>query len=123
MRPIRAGTPVVLLVCAALGACGSTGVACTTEFRYGISIRALDAASGQPLAAGLAGTLSDGSYHETMQVFPDGQLVGAGERAGTYAATVSATGYQTWTQQGIRVEADRCHVQGVHVDARLTGQP
>ena len=96
-------------------------MACTDEFAYGISIHASDAASGAPITAGLAGVLTDGSYHEDMMVWPTGAtLVGAGERKGTYAATVSATGYRTWSKDGIQVDADRCHVKGVSVDAQLT---
>jgi hypothetical protein len=117
--------PLVLLCCALLAGCSASTnpVVCTALYAYGVSVRAVDASTGQPVTAGLTGTLADGSYRETMQVFPTGELVGAGERAGTYLVSVGATGYQSWTQADVRVSADECHVQGVHLDARLTRLP
>jgi hypothetical protein len=46
-------------------------------------------------------------------------LVGAGERAGTYAVTVTATGYAEWTTSGVVVTADECHVIPVRLEPRL----
>jgi hypothetical protein len=122
-RPIVTARLVVVALCVALSACSTTEVVCTTLFAYGISVRAVDASTGQPVTVGLTGTLSEGGYRETMQVFPTGELVGAGARAGTYVVSVTAAGYQPWTQSDVRVGADECHVQGVHLDARLTRLP
>ena len=122
MRNPAAGA-ILLLMSVSVGGCSGSpsGVVCTDEFAYGISIHVSDAATGAPITSGLSGTLTDGSYHENMMPWPSGAtLVGAGERKGTYAATVSAPGYQTWQKDGIQVGANECHVVGVSVDAKLT---
>jgi hypothetical protein len=46
-------------------------------------------------------------------------LVTAGERAGTYDLVVRSAGYRDWTQNGVEVTADRCHVNSTSVSARL----
>jgi hypothetical protein len=85
---------------------------------FGVVITALDASSGQPVTSGLSGVLSDGSYHEDMEVLAN-QLVGAGERAGRYSVSVTASRYRAWVQHEIRVEANECHVQPVRLEAKL----
>ena len=41
------------------------------------------------------------------------------EREGTYAVTVSKSGYKAWTASGVRVIRDGCHVRTVKLNARL----
>ena len=60
----------------------------------------------------------DGDFSEDMESFSN-SLVGAGERAGTYDATVTATGYAAWTSEDIFVTEDECHVIPVSISAEL----
>lgn len=104
-----------------LAGCGNLldGQACTADFRYGISISVLDRATGLPVIEGIAGEVRDGSYVETMEVFFENQLVGAGERAGTYDVSVTALGYAPWSQQNVDVDKDECHVEQRTLTATL----
>ncbi len=86
---------------------------------FGVTITVTDATTGQPIREGISGRLQEGSYSEDMEHF-DNRLLGAGERAGTYTATVNGTGYEQWTESGIVVTADECHVRPVALEARLT---
>ena len=99
-----------------------TGVACTADFRYGLSITVLEG-SGGPAAEGAEGIAVDGSYQETLMMVGPDALVGAGERPGTYDITVSKFGYMTWSAENITVTADECHVIPVSLDAVLIPIP
>ena len=110
---------VGLVLC---GCPGFLGPVCTANFAYGVNATVTDAVTGEPVADATL-ILSAGSYQETMQAFPDGDFVGAGERAGTYTLTASAPGYQDLTIDSIVVTADECHVRGVHVDVPLQPAP
>jgi len=119
-RSIIAGISVLA---AGLVACSEPqGIACTLEFRYGLSITVLDGA-GAPAADGALGLAVEGSYVDTMMVFLPETLVGAGERAGTYDITITKDGFMTWTAENITVTADECHVIPVSLDANLVPVP
>ncbi len=94
------------------------GRACTTEFRYGLTVEVTSAATGAPITNATL-TLTEGSYVEAMERFPTGDYVGAGERAGTYTLTAEASGFQTKTVSNIVVTADECHVKGVRLEVEL----
>jgi len=110
--------PVIMVL--ALTTCGgaSDPIACTAQFVYGITVHVVDATTGLPVSDGLSGNLQDGSYSEAMMAFGS-DLVGAGERAGTYAVTVTATGYSEWSTSEVVVTADECHVIPVSLEPRL----
>ena len=105
-------------------------VVCTADFRYGLNVAVLDAATGAPIPRPLFVVASDGSYADTSQAARDpGTTPGfaswplAGERAGRYTVRVRATGYQEWQQDGVVVSRDVCHVVPVSLTARLTKLP
>ena len=50
-------------------------------------------------------------------------LVAAGERAGTYAVTVTRDGYEAWTRFDVEVDEDECHVIPVTLLAELEPTP
>lgn len=117
------------LVLASFGAAGcGGGTACTTLYAYGLSVTVVRASDGAPVYDATV-TITDGAYRETaMAVFGrrDGgagtgvpAYVGAGERAGEYAITVSAPGYATETRRA-SVSRDECHVRGVALTVPLT---
>lgn len=114
------------LAVAALAGCGedSTGpIACTEEFRYGITIEVRDGATGEPAAVGAEGTLTEGAYVEELMVFGDDTMAGAGERAGTYDALITKVGYEDWSASRVTVTADECHVRPVALQANLVRTP
>jgi hypothetical protein len=125
MRCLWIGLFVGLLVSAGCGILPGSllpgGTACTELYAYGVSVTVTNAINGNPVNNATL-TLSDGSYNETMQWVPTGDYVGAGERAGTYALTVTAPGFQSQTIGQIVVTADACHVQGVHLTVELVPQ-
>jgi hypothetical protein len=104
----------------ALASCSGTSdpIACTAQFVYGITAHVVDSITGLPVSDGVSGSVQDGSYTETMMSFGS-DLVGAGERPGIYAVTVTATGYTEWTASGVVVTADECHVIPVSLEPRL----
>jgi hypothetical protein len=114
----------LLLVCLPLTSCipFPDGVACTAIYVYGLSATVTDALTGASIDNATV-TITDGAYQETMESFPGGGFVGAGERAGTYTLTASAPGFQTKIQDNIVVTGDVCHVHGVHVDVMLQPTP
>mgnify|MGYP001569523953 CR=1 FL=1 len=115
---------VLMLSCLPLASCipFPFGIACTANYAYGLTATVTNALTGARIDNATL-TLVDGAYQETMQSFPGGDYVGAGERAGTYALTATATGFQTQTLDNIIVTADVCHVHGVHVDIMLQPSP
>ncbi len=114
------------LIAAALAGCAedSTGpIACTEEFRYGITIEVRDGGTGEPAALGAEGTLTEGDYVEALMVFGDDTMLGAGERAGTYDVLITKPGFEDWTASRVTVTADECHVQPVALQANLVRVP
>jgi hypothetical protein len=113
-------------VAVALTGCGddSTGpIACTEEFRYGITIEVRDGATGEGAAVGAEGTLTEGAYVEELMIFGDDTMLGAGERAGTYDVLITKTGFEDWTASRVTVTADECHVHPVGLQANLVREP
>lgn len=93
--------------------------ACTTEFVYGIAVTVIDAETRAPVTEGLSGvTVEDGLTSE-MDVAAN-VLLGAGENEGIHAVVITATGYDLWTRNGVRVQGGPCHVTTVELTAPLT---
>ncbi len=85
-------------------------IACTEEFRYGLSGTVTDP-DGEAIE-NVTVTITDGDYEEDAMFLSDTEYVGAGEREGTYTITVEAPGYETATLENVEVTADECHVIG-----------
>ncbi|WP_299258949.1 hypothetical protein [uncultured Aquimarina sp.] len=91
----------------------SDPVFCTTEARPGLEITLKDDTNSETLLGiGITVVVKDNDYTETLQRLPDSNVfVGAYERIGTYAITVSGDGYETFTSTiPIFVDKDICHV-------------
>lgn len=127
MKTSRPFGIVVVLTTVAFAGCKNTfeGYACTDQFVYGIAGHVEDSLTGAKIASGATLQVTDGSFTESatwpssrpdLDAFP---LMAAGERSGTYTATVTKSGYATWTKTNIKVTADKCHVQTVSITARL----
>ena len=102
------------------------GIACTAVFVYGLTVIATDNL-GHEEARGIVGIAREGTYADTLHGFADStghvaSLYGVGERPGTYTVTLEKPGYKTWTQTGVRITSDVCHVRTVTLHAHLIPQ-
>jgi hypothetical protein len=106
---------------------------CTAILVPGIVIAVVDASTSRPLRGPVRVIARDGSFADTAQVQfvlppeadPDttyhGPFALVYERAGTYDVSVHAIGYREWTDAGIRVTRDQCHVRTKQLEAALQG--
>lgn len=120
----RVATITLLLASLSAGSgCALAPENCTADFRFGLTVLVRDSSTAAPAGDGAIVTAEDGAYVETLTVFPGDwdsvTFVGAGERPGRYALTVSKPGYRAWVRRGVRVGEDGCHVQRVTIEAWL----
>ena len=98
----------------ALGGCGHA--ICTSEFRYGLAVHVVSAATGASICSA-AVTAADDTYREALTrvqtLDADGGVdcfyQGAGERAGTYTVDAKIGGTEKMVA-GVVVTRDACHV-------------
>lgn len=115
---------VALGIAGGTGACSSPrpgGVACTTQFVYGLAVTVRDQASGERVCDAEVVAVA-ASYRETLTAFgpPDAcTYPGAGERPGVYELSASRPGYRPATVTGVRVGADECHVIPIQVTVEM----
>ena len=88
------------------------------QFVYGISATVTDAATGASITPGSYLVVREGGYVDSASAMGD-FLAAAGERAGTYAITIGRPGYSSFSQSGVRVTRNECHVNPVQLEARL----
>lgn len=119
----------VCLIAASISACSEDMIAaCDLSAAYGITVAVPGGSALSRLGRSISGTLTEGSYVESMDMLanPSGegpaQLYGAVERTGEYSLLVRVSGYQDFKQDKIIVKKSRsgCHVEGVAVTATLT---
>lgn len=119
----RAGFSPVMAAATSLLLAGCTDPgACTLNIEPAITVRALEAGTGLNVTDGAEGTVSDGTFSDSLQ--PDQvdasqhvlRLRAADERAGTYDLFVERPGYQAVALSNIQVTRDDCHVKTVNVD-------
>lgn len=134
MSSTKKAAPAILALLALAAACSDGGSSpseaeiagpsmdtyCTMELRYAVAAEVPTTTPGfDPARAWLI--VRDGAYADSSTFY---YMVGRGsttyygaaaaeERAGTYEVTVRAPGFQDWTQTGVKVTADRCHVRDV----------
>jgi len=120
---LRATTLPLLILSMVLAGCSEWG-GCTLSVEPGVLVEIRDAAEGTPIAATASGTVTDGSYEESLRLY-DGSLTraGADERAGTYRVQVVHPGYVPWEQTDVRVRDRGCHVDTVTLRADLQRAP
>ncbi len=114
-----AALPLALLGCQ--GSSPSPSRACTAVYAYGLSITVTDAVTAAPVED-VTTEIRDGTgWVDPYLTVLGNTVMGAGERPGVYTITVRKDGYADWTRSGVTVTMtlDRCHVQGVHLDAAL----
>jgi hypothetical protein len=113
-----------LLVCLGCSA-PSTPDACTTEFRFGLTVLVKDAVTGDPIGSGASLVARDGAFKDSVAA-PSGRpdlnafpLATAGERAGNYQLSVTHPGYLPWSRSNVQVTRTAGHVNPVAVTALL----
>ncbi|MBA3645263.1 MAG: carboxypeptidase regulatory-like domain-containing protein [Gemmatimonadaceae bacterium] len=123
---LRSLASVGAIGCLVLSACSQNSpqpIICTALFAYGITVTVVDSVTGAPAASGAVLVARDGAYTDSVPAQADSpntsSVAAAGERAGTYTVTISKPGYKPWTQSGVTVTKDECHVRGVALTAKL----
>ncbi len=111
----------IALAALTMQGCGifDTGLVCTAQYVYAVTVEVQDALTGGPPDAVPRGTLVDGQYRETMELHGEQFLYGGGERPGTYVVEVRADGYRPWRVEGVEAGHDGCHVENIHLLAEL----
>lgn len=123
MRWISLGfVAVVPLSCGVL----SSELTCTLNAVFGLRVNVVDSITGAPRAREAIAYARSGTYLDSavgLPLSPSGveftALYLVKERAGVYDVTVQRDGYARWTQSGVRVRGDACHVRTTEVTARL----
>jgi len=116
-RRLSVGAALVLAVLVS-GCERVTGMACTTEFVFGLRVTVVEEGTGDAVSEGLAGVaIRDGVPSEMEPV--GNTLRGAGEEAGVFTVQVAAPGYEPWSRAGVEVVEGPCHVETVRLDAEL----
>ena len=123
---------MIALAAFAIGPAGCTGhqapeapdgVACTTQFVYGLVVTVKDTSTDQTVCDAVVTAIS-GSYRETLHapVIPPSEgcsYMGAGERPGLYDLSAFRDGYAPGTLNNVRVDANACHVVPTRVTLEL----
>ncbi len=119
---LASGLMIVLAGCYQSGTVDP--IICTQQFVYGLTVTIVDQTTAAPIAARATMTIRDGTYEEIVTDSWDGAtLSGAGERPGTYTITIERPGYTTWTQTGVVISADECHVIPVLLSVEMVPLP
>ena len=123
MNCFRIDALATLVFSLGLAGCSEWG-GCTLSVEPGVLVEIRDAADGTPIAATASGTITDGSFQDSLRLY-DGSLTraGADTREGTYTVRVLHAGYVTWEQRGVRVPDTGCHVDAVTLQADLQRAP
>jgi hypothetical protein len=126
MRHARRAFASIVVVLAA-SACHSAPptdpIFCTAIFKFGLSVTVVDSVTGvSPASASFvarSGAFVDSIGPLGVIIPPDLTFYSAGERAGVYDLVVHSPGYRDWTQTGVQVTSNVCHVNGTVLTARL----
>lgn len=112
----------------AFGGCEflGVGVSCTDVLVSGISLEIVDSADASPIVTpDLLVVATNGTYADTARLSTGAQGLQApvfvvGDRPGVYDVSVSAAGYERWTQTDVEVAMqDECHVRTRHLLVRM----
>ena len=121
---MRASIPAAIALSLTLLACSEPG-ACTLSIEPGITVRALDSGSGENVTDGAHGTVTEGTFVDSLrpaQVDEAGRVLllsGPDERAGNYGVFVERPGYQAVSLSAVEVTAGDCHVNTVALDVTM----
>jgi hypothetical protein len=116
--PATYGAAALVSALAMTQGCADSPLVCTAEVRPGLAIEVRDSLTGTPRAEQTFGLVRSGRFLDTLEG-DSLVLVGAWERAGTYAVDLERWGYLAWRRTEVTVPKDECHVQTVALQARL----
>ena len=125
----RLSFPAATAVSLGLAACGTDPGACTANIQSAVTVRALAAGTGENVTDGARGTVSEGTYADSLRPaeLDAAQRVlllsGADERPGTYDLFVERDGYQAVSLGGLVATAGECHVNTVSVNVTMVPIP
>ena len=102
-----------------LSACDTGTDPCTEEARAGLSVLIREAGTDLPAAEDAAVVAGKGAFTEALAPLDSLRFYGLFERPGVYRITVTKPGYGVFDTSGVRVEADRCHVELTTITVRL----
>jgi hypothetical protein len=94
-----------------------------------VTVRALEAGTGENITDGARGTVSEGTYSDSLRpaALDAAQRVlllsGADERPGTYDLFVERDGYQAVSLGGLEATEGECHVNTVAVNVTMVPIP
>jgi hypothetical protein len=119
----------LVVVALGLSACGTDPGACTANIVSAVTVRALAAGTGENVTDGARGTVSEGTYVDSLRPAElDATqrvllLSGADERPGTYDLFVERDGYQAVSLSGLEATSGECHVTTVSVNVTMVPIP
>jgi hypothetical protein len=99
---------------------------CTAALSPAVVVTPLDSGTRANVTVGARGTVSSGTYVDSLRVVFDSVLWGGlGGPLGTYEVTVEHQGYRQWIRSGVRVtERTDCGMPvSAHVTALLQPTP
>ena len=128
-EPMRDLAATMTSISLLLAGCGTDPVLCTDSIEPAITVRALEAGTGQNVTDGAQGTVSEDTYVDSLRPahFDAAQRVlllrAADERPGTYGLFLERDGYQSVSLSGIEVTMGECHVNTVPVNVTFVRIP
>ena len=126
MAPTRTFISLVCstAACLSVAACDGAKMYCAAALSPAVIVTARDSATRANLVVGTRGTVSSGTYVDSLRVVNDSFLWG-GFPLGTYQVTVEHQGYRQWVRSGVRViERTDCGMPvSAHVTALLQPSP
>jgi len=86
---------------------------CTDELRMSLAVYVIDAITGASAASGATLIVHSAAFQDSVMLTRDGPYRQFEDAAGggVYQIVVRKPGYRDWSQSGIRIESDRCHVE------------
>jgi len=76
---------------------------CTDEGRFAVTVRVLDAATGEQIRSTPIGIVTYGENIDTLRASPNHVLSGGPTEPGTYDVEVRAEGYRVWRRENVKV--------------------
>ena len=117
---------IIALLGSTLGTSACTdATGCTDSVEPAVVVEIRDSIDETPIAAGASGRVRDGVFTDSLRAYGSltpGTLLsraGADERPGRYLVEVQHPGYADWSESGVRVDRNACHVTTVTLQARL----
>ena len=90
--------------------------ACSDELRSAVRVDVVDSTTGLPAAGGAIVWLRSSTFIDSV-IVPDTVTIATAQywmedrvKAGTYSVEVRRPPYRVWLRDGIKIEANRCHV-------------